>query len=132
MAYVSYEYYHDEYGGLLVDETNFPSYEKAAERVINASIRFADFASMNEFMQTCVKDAVCAQIEYYGSVGLEASSIGVSKSSFTVGKVSITSEADKGANALTLAPAAKLALEQTGLLNRDIPVPVEPFTPVWW
>ena len=136
MAYVTYTYYHETYCGDLVPEDLFPKYEAAAERLINAAMRYAvnenNFDTLNDMFKTAIKNAVCAQVEYYGNVGLEASSVGVSKSSFSVGKVSVTNEAANGASLMTLAPAAKLFLEQTGLLNRDVNVPVEPFTPIWW
>lgn len=135
MAYVSYEYY-QAYGGDLVQESDFAKYEAAAERLINAVMRYQvnadNFPTLHESIQTAIKNAVCAQMEYYGNVGLEASSVGVSNASFTVGKVSVTNVAADGAAIIALAPAAKLYLEQTGLMNRDVCVPVEPFVPYWW
>ena len=133
MAYVTLDYYQNTYHGDLVPVADFDKYEAAAERLINAVTRYAvnNFDTLNDVFKTAIKNAVCAQMEYYGSVGIEASSLGVSGGSFTVGKVSVT-DAAVGASILTLAPAAKLFLEQTGLLNRDVNVPVEPFTPIWW
>ena len=139
MAYVTLDYYKNTYYGDLVPDDQFDKYEAAAEGLINAAMRYkvdeSNFDTLKDVFKTAIKNAICAQMEYYGSVGIEASSLGVSGTSFTVGKVSVnrdSNEAAKGAALMTLAPAAKLYLEQTGLLNRDVAVPVEPFTPVWW
>jgi hypothetical protein len=66
-------------------------------------------------------------------MGVESAIMGDSGVSFTVGKVSVRDgESNTGASnkaLITLAPFAKMFLEQTGLLNRAVFVPVEPYAP---
>lgn len=134
---VPVEFYTDTYFGEAVPEDEYNKYEAAAERLVLQATRNAvtaeNFSSFPDFVQMAVKNAICAQMEYYGNVGLEAASIGVSGSSFTVGKVSVTRSSEgqekAGAASMALAPAARMFLEQTGLLNRSVAAPVYPFAP---
>ena len=134
---VDVEFYYDTYFGEMVPEDEFGKYEAAAERIVLLATRGVvtaqNISDLPAFIQDAIKNAICAQMEYYGNVGLEAASVGVSGSSFTVGKVSITRNTDgnekTGAASMTLAPAARMFLEQTGLLNRSVAAPVYPFAP---
>lgn len=139
MPYVSYAYYEGEYMGDMVDEADFPSIEAQAERIIDVvtgyAIKREGFESFPEYIQNMIKDAVCAQIDYYGYYGVEISLSGKGIDSFTVGKVSVSEGSSASAfearnNALC--PMAQSILEQTGLLYRGIPVAAEPFLPFPW
>ena len=134
MTYVDYNYYSSAYGGTLVSSTEFAAVEKAAERIIDAVTRFyimdKGLSSFPEKMQTLIKNAVCAQIDYYGYYGLDVEVTGTAPTGFTVGQVSIHSSSGAGAEHVSaLCPMAKSMLEQTGLLSRMIGVAGEAFAP---
>ena len=73
MAIVSYEYYASTYLGESVSETDFPRYDLRAEMVIRNITKGAtdNFDSMTEATQDAVKNAICAQIEYFSLYGVE-------------------------------------------------------------
>lgn len=128
---VNYSYYSTEYGGqnTLAD---FNILDPYAERIIESAIRYADVEHAPEWRKTAVKNAICAQVDYLALMGVETAIMGDSGVSFTVGKVSVRDgESNSGASKalITLAPFAKMFLEQTGLLNRAVFVPVEPYAP---
>lgn len=122
---VAYSYYTDEWLGNTVSETDFPRLEMLAEDTINHTVRNAlkDFDNMDTDVQTAIKKAICAQVDYYGvfsdNVGFSADEVG-----FTVGKVSVqgggsgNGESDK----MYVCPRAIMYLELTGLLNRSVGV----------
>ena len=121
---VAYSYYHDTWLGNTVSQADFPKMEMLAEDAINHSVRNAlkDFEGFDEDVQTAVKKAICAQIDYYGvfsdNVGFSADEVG-----FTVGKVTVQG-GDSGSDAdkLYICPRATMYLELTGLLNRNVGV----------
>lgn len=134
MPYVDYAYYSGTYLSDGVSETDFPQYEARAEMIIEAVTRFyAMHNGLNglpENIQTLYKNAICAEIDYLSFVGIDTAIAGTSASSFTVGKVSVTEGGDtSNAAAGMIAPAAKMLLEQTGLMSRVVGVPVDPFVP---
>lgn len=124
---VDFRYYTDTYIGEPVAETEFPRMEAKAARLItqltHGRATEATLNALPEEAQTAVKNAVCAQIEYYSVLGTEIAVTGEETTGFTVGKVSIhassRSSAVSGAPAM-VCPAAIAALEQTGLLNPQV------------
>lgn len=133
MAIVSYEYYTSSYYGEPVAVTDFPRYDARAELVIRNITKGATdhFDSMTEATQEAVKNAICAQIEYFSIYGVDVSVTGRQGGSFTVGKVSVTngSEVKTGASS-AVCPLAIEFLEQTGLLNPAVATFDKPF--LWW
>ena len=132
MAIVSYEYYTNTYLGESVAQTDFPRYDSRAEMVIRnitkgATDRFNDMA---QEVQEAVKNAICAQIEYFNIYGVEVAVTGRTGGSFTVGKVSVSNgnEVKTGASSM-VCPLALAFLEQTGLLNPAVATFDRPF---WW
>jgi hypothetical protein len=132
MAIVSMEYYTTTYLGEPVSEADFPRYDLRAEMVIRNITKGATdhFDSMTEATQEAVKNAICAQIEYFSVYGSEVALAGRTGGGFTVGKVSVTngSEVKTGASS-TVCPLALEFLEQTGLLNPAVGTIDKPF---WW
>ena len=134
MAIVDYNYYSVTYGGEPIAETEFNRANIKAERIIRQITRGRaaedTFAALPGFIQTAVKEAICAQIEYYAEVGTGVSVNGEAASEWTVGKVHIgggrqDSGQATGASTMVCA-AAYSALEQTGLLEPSVPTLGEP------
>ena len=130
MAIVSYEYYTTSYMGEPLEESDFPRYDARAESVIRNITKGATdrFDSMTEATKEAVKNAICAQIEYFNIYGIEVAVTGRTGGSFTVGKVSITSgsEVKTGASSM-VCPLVISYLEQTGLLNPQVETVDKPF-----
>ena len=130
MAIVEWTYYANTYHGTEATSDDFAALESRAEDVVCAMTRWQvmedTIANFPVMIQTLVKKAICAQVDFFAVNGLEsvAGSIGVG---FTVGKVSISGKSGsdlvrKGAMADYISPMAQLYLEQTGLMNPAVPV----------
>ena len=136
MAIVTYTYYVSTYMGEPIAESDFLRAETAAERVINQITRgrAANFAALPTFQQTAVQEAICAQVEYYALYGTEISISGKTCDGWTVGKVHVNGggngSAKIGASTM-VCPAAVAALEQTGLLNPQVPTVGDPPRVFW-
>lgn len=133
MAIVTYTYYTTEYAGEPIAETDFPRAEAKAERLVNQIThgRAANFAALPEFQQQAVKEAICAQVEYYSLMGTDVSVNGeTGAGGWTVGKVHVNGtggSASGKTGASTMIGAATIAaLEQTGLMNPQVPTLGEP------
>ncbi len=135
MAYVDYTYYTEDYVGEPVDETDFPRYEARASEAIDAVTRYqiTGIDNLDSFTQGQVKKAVCAQVEYYASNGINLATDGFLADNFTIGKFSAnygTGQSKNGAN--TVCVKAISLLEQTGLLNRQVQTVGQPFLYGGW
>lgn len=133
MAIVSYEYYTTEYLGESVKQADFPRYDKRAESIIRNITKGATdhFENMTPQTQTAIKDAICAQIDYFWEYGLEVAMTGNQGGGFTVGKVSVTNGAGVKTGApSTVCPLVIEYLEQTGLLGPQVDTFDKPF--LWW
>ena len=130
MAIVTYDYYTDTYLGEAVAESVFPQMEAKAERLVNQIThgRAANYAALPEFQQQAIQTAICAQVEYYSLVGVDVSVNGETASGWTVGKVRVDagSKATAAGAASMVGAATIAALEQTGLLNPQVPTLGEP------
>lgn len=139
MALIDYAYYTGTWFGELPEDM-FPQFEARAELAIDAVTGF--YATKNNgidtlpsWIQSLYKKAICSQIDYLHEQGLSVSVAGASESSFSVGKVSVTSGKNNEAKlgSTMIAPSAVGLLEQTGLLYRGVSVGIEPFAPYpWW
>lgn len=127
MALVTLDYYRYTYFGEPVRDEDFPAMAAKAERLIIQIThgRAANFAALPLAYQEAVKNAVCAEIEYYAINGTDIAVNGdTGGNGWTVGKVHVNGS--NGAwtgrkQATTLVCAAAIAaLEQTGLLNSDV------------
>lgn len=140
MSIACYEYYIATYMGEAVDEKDFPRMAVKAERVINQIThgRAAHFAALPSFQQEALRQAVCAQIEYYALMGTDVSVNGdTGGNGWAIGEMRIngttsTTASSKATGASTLVCAAAIAaLEQTGLMNPQVPTAGEPFAVPW-
>lgn len=132
-AIVDYAYYTGEYMGTEADEASFPALNAHASRIIGAMTRWQvdenTIDRLPSMIRTMYRLAVCSQIDFLALNGVESIS-GGSDNGFTVGKVSVhakSSAAMGGAMSANISPAAKAYLEQTGLMNPQVPT-VEG----WW
>lgn len=130
MAIVDAAYYLTVYMGKEASECDFQALEARAEDVIGAMTRWqatADtIASLTPFQVTLVKNAICAQVDFFAVNGLD-SVAGGNERGFTVGKVSISGKSGsdlvrKGAMAGNISPMVIMYLEQSGLMNPAVPV----------
>lgn len=127
MGVVSYTYYTTEYIGEPIAVEAFPRYEARAEELVASITRGASYNDLPPAFQLAYKKAICAQIEYYVLQGINvATEGGNSGGSYTIGKISVGRGGSSGEGAsesaayLSVAPAARMFLEQTGLLNRTV------------
>lgn len=139
MAIVDYTYYSVDFGGEPIAESDFARAEKKAERIIkqitHGRATEDSFAALPSFQQQAVKEALCAQVEYYALNGTEISVNGETAVEWTVGKVHIggarqNSAINTGASTMVGA-AAIAALEQSGLLDPAVPVLGDPHRVPW-
>lgn len=131
MAYLTYA----EYAALSgeVPATDFPQFDKAAENIIDLEIQYQidDLTTLPSKIQSLVKKAVAAQIDYLNVYGLDVAYTGTKPQGFRVGEVSVTnsSSATGEAKFSILSPVAESILELTGLLSRHAHVVGDPFAP---
>ena len=131
MAIVTYEFYTQVYCGEAIAECQFPQYANRAERqIVNLTHgRAAEYAALPAFQQTAIQHAICAQIEYLFLEGKEITVNGNSSGGWSVGKVRVDKggSGSKASAASTMICAGAIAeLEQTGLLNPQVPVVSDP------
>lgn len=133
MAIVTREYYNETYIGETIAEADFQRAEARAERIIaqitHGRATAETFAALPAFQQAAVKEAICAQIEYYALYGVEVSISGKTADGWTVGKVRVdggSSAAARTGAPTMVSPSAIAALEQTGLLNPHVATVGEP------
>ncbi len=135
MAIVDYSYYSTTYYGETIAESEFSRYEARAQRVINQIThgRAAHYAALPAFQQQAIKDAICAQIEYYVLNGIDVSVSGETSSGWTVGKVKVDGSSKGAASGgpSMVCAAAIAVLEQTGLLNPQAPTLGDPSILPW-
>ena len=138
MSIACYEYYIATYMGEAVDEKDFPRMAAKAERVIKQIThgRAANYAALPSFQQEALREAVCAQIEYYALMGTDVSVNGdTGGNGWSIGEMHLNgsaSSANKSTGAKTMICAAAIAaLEQTGLLNPQVATVGEPAVIPW-
>lgn len=128
MGVVDYEFYSGVYMGKEADETSFPALCARASDVIGALTRWADeskILSLPARILTLYKKAICAQIDFFALNGVETINE-TGSGGFTVGKVTVHGKQNSGGSsggrmADAVSPQAVLYLEQTGLMNPNVP-----------
>ena len=139
-AIVDYSYYSTVYMGQEADEASFPALCARADDIVGAMTRWQvtadNIGSFPALIQALYKKAICAQVDYFAVNGLD-SIVAVSGNGWTVGKVSVSGKSvvdtmRKGALSDNIAPAALMYLEQTGLMNPQVPTAPEPSLIGWW
>ena len=125
MPYVDKEFYTNEYQGApLDDEAEFPRLSQRASDIIDqlTSYRIKTLEDWPEFIQTQVKKAVCAQIEFYQlKGGYEEVESGEDYSNFAIGSFSYSKGgASSNKQADRVSPSVVTYLRPTGLLYTGI------------
>lgn len=131
MGVVDFEYYTNVYKGTDADQASFPALCARACDVIGAVTHWADDETISRLpvaLQTLYNKAICAQVDFLALNGIESLSGGDS-GGFTVGKVTVQGRGNAAGGKLStmISPLAIGYLEQTGLMNPQIPT-VEG----WW
>lgn len=126
MALVTEDFYKNEYYGEPIATEDFPRYESRAEDAVLGYIMLnaTSVPCLPAGVQTLVKKAICAEIEYLWEYGITVLSFGQEAGGgFTTGKVSVhagnSANVETGARSM-IAPAVLVYLEQTGLLGRQV------------
>ena len=126
-AIVDFQYYTETYMGSEADETSFPALNAHASRIIGAMTRWrVDENSIDRLpsiIQNMYRLAVCSQIDFLAINGVESISSG-EETGFSVGKVRVDGKSKAsagGAMSASISPAAIVYLEQTGLMNPQVP-----------
>lgn len=132
-AIVDFSYYSGDYMGSEVDEASFPALHAHAARIIGNLTRWrVTEENINNYppiIGTMYRLAICSQIDFLALNGIESIS-GGNTEGFTVGKVRVDGRNTAnggGALSASISPAAISYLEQTGLMNPQVPT-VES----WW
>ena len=133
MGIVDYPFYTTVYMGNDVDQASFPALCARASDIIGAVTRWAvdenTIAKIHPMAQLLYKKAVCAQIDFLEINGVDSLNE-VATGGFTVGKVTVHGKASNtcaGKMNESISPLAIAYLEQTGLMNPQVPT-VEG----WW
>ena len=125
MGVVDFTFYSTVYGGTDADQTSFPALCARASDVIGAVTHWVDDAriiSLPAPIQTLYKKAVCAQVDFFAINGTDSIQE-TAKGGFTVGKVTIHGKSNSEGGRLneSVSPLAVSYLEQTGLMNPNVP-----------
>ena len=126
MGVVDYTFYSTVYMGTDADQTSFPALCARACDIIGAVTHWVDDATILKLpaqIQTLYKKAVCAQIDFLALNGMDSLNETAS-AGFTVGKVTVHGKASSttgGAMSESISPLAVTYLEQTGLMNPQVP-----------
>ena len=123
-AIVDFTYYYNVYMGQEADQASFPALCARASDVVGAMTRWVDVETLSDFQLTLYKKAICAQIDYFATNGLDSVSGGNDRG-WTVGKVTVqgksaTGAEKSGAMSAHISPMVLMYLEQTGLMNPQV------------
>ena len=139
-AIVDYSYYSTVYMGTEADSTSFPALCARASDIVGAMTRWqvtaGNIGELPDLVQTLYKKAVCAQVDFFAVNGTE-SAVGETGRGWTVGKVSVSGKSGsdvvrKGALSGSISPMALAYLEQTGLMNPQVPTAPDMPLVGWW
>ena len=126
MGVVDYTFYSTVYGGTDVNNTSFPALCARASDVIGAVTHWVDENKVETLpapIPTLYKKAICAQIDFLAINGTDSLNE-TATAGFTVGKVTVHGKAAStagGRMAENISPLAISYLEQTGLMNPQVP-----------
>ena len=126
MGVVDYTFYTTVYGGTDATPQTFPALCARAGDVIGAVTHWVDdatIATLPALFQTLYKKAVCAQIDFLAINGMDSLNE-TETAGFTVGKVTVHGKSGTtsgGKLTESISPLAVGYLEQTGLMNPQVP-----------
>jgi hypothetical protein len=128
MGVVDFSFYWNVYGGTDADQQTFPALCARASDVIGAVTHWVidetTISKLPALHQTLYKKAVCAEIDFLYLNGVESLNESGYGGGFTVGKVTVhgkTGSNGGGKMSESISPLAISYLEQTGLMNPQIP-----------
>ena len=125
MGVVDYTFYSTTYGGTDATAQTFPALCARACDVVGAMTHWVDDAYILRqptIVQTLYKKAVCAQVDFLSINGMDSLNE-TATGGFTVGKVTVQGKANTAGGKLSesISPLAISYLEQTGLMNPNVP-----------
>ena len=125
MGVVDYTFYSTVYMGTDADQASFPALCARASDVIGAVTHWVDenkVMTLPAPIPTLYKKAICAQIDFLSINGMDSLNESAS-AGYTVGKVTVHGKANASGGKLqeSISPLAIGYLEQTGLMNPQIP-----------
>lgn len=125
MGVVDYTFYTTVYMGTDADQASFPALCARACDVIGAVTHWADenkIMTLPAPVPTLYKKAICAQIDFLAINGMDSLNE-TETGGFTVGKVTVHGKASASGGKLqeSISPLAIGYLEQTGLMNPQVP-----------
>ena len=125
MGVVDFSFYWNVYGGTDADQQTFPALCARASDIIGAVTHWVDDATLLKLPAlhlTLYKKAVCAQVDFLSINGMDSLNE-TETGGFTVGKVTVHAKQKSGGGAFceSISPLAISYLEQTGLMNPQIP-----------
>ena len=127
MGVVDFEFYSNVYGGTDANAQMFPALCARASDVIGAVTHWkvdeTTISNLHVMVQQLYKKAVCAQIDFLSINGMDSLNE-TETAGWTVGKVTIhgkTSTKAGGSMSESISPLAIMYLEQTGLMNPQVP-----------
>lgn len=126
MGIVDFNFYSSVYMGTDADNASFPALCARASDIIGAVTHWVDeqtILKLPALHQTLYKKAICAQVDFLAINGTDSLNETAS-GGFTVGKVTVHGKASNpGAGKLSesISPLAIGFLEQTGLMNPNVP-----------
>ncbi len=120
MPYITKDFYIDEFSGELVDDTDFPMLLDRASEIVEEMCMYRisedNLKNYSTDVQTKVKKAICAQIEYLDANGGCDMDMGADFQSAGLGKFNYAKSTDSKQS--LYAPRAMRYLFPTGLLYR--------------
>ena len=126
MGIVDFAFYTTVYMGTDADSTSFPALCARASDIIGAVTHWVDATfifKLPELHQTLYKKAICAQVDFLAINGMDSLNE-TETNGFTVGKVTIHGKSGTetgGKMTGNISPMAIFYLEQTGLMNPQVP-----------
>lgn len=126
MGVVDYSFYSTVYKGNDANQTSFPALCARADDVIGAVTHWMSdekLLKLPPFLLLQYKKAVCAQIDFFAINGTDSINE-TAAAGFTVGKVTVhgkAANASGGRMSDNISPMAVAYLEQTGLMNPQVP-----------
>ena len=126
MGIVDYNFYSTVYGGTDATQQTFPALCARACDVVGAVTHWVDDATILKLPvlhQTLYKKAVCAQADFLAINGMDSLNE-TATGGYTVGKVTVhgkTANSGGGKLSESISPMAIAYLEQTGLMNPQVP-----------
>ena len=127
MGVVDYTFYSTVYGGTDADAQTFPALCARASDVIGAVTHWkvdeTTISNLHVLHQLLYKKAICAQVDFLSINGMDSLNE-TETAGWTVGKVTIhgkNSTTKGGKMQESISPLAIMYLEQTGLMNPQVP-----------